>query len=119
MTDRPDISLDVSVINSLNTGSDHRMIREKARINTKFRDNFHSPDQQDNCPEDKNFFRTYQIISGHERGKRPNVASELFWPGVWGQKLAMFCCSVVNSRLSWPEIGFKHCIVFPVINFKF
>ena len=28
MTDRPDIFLDVSVINSLNTGSDHRMMRE-------------------------------------------------------------------------------------------
>ena len=36
MTDRPDIFLNVSVINSLNTGSDHRMIRGKARINTKF-----------------------------------------------------------------------------------
>ena len=36
MTDRPDIFLDVSVINSLNTGSNHRMIREKAKINTKF-----------------------------------------------------------------------------------
>ena len=36
MTDRPDIFLDVSVINSLNTGSDHRMVRGKARINTKF-----------------------------------------------------------------------------------
>ena len=28
MTDRPDIFLDASVINSLNTGSDHRMMRE-------------------------------------------------------------------------------------------
>ena len=36
MTDRPDIFLGVSVINSLNTGSDHRMIRGKARITTKF-----------------------------------------------------------------------------------
>ena len=36
MMDRPDIFLDVSVINSLNTGSDHCMIRGKARINTKF-----------------------------------------------------------------------------------
>ena len=36
MTDRPEIFLDVSVINSLNTGSDHRMVRGKARINTKF-----------------------------------------------------------------------------------
>ena len=36
MTDSPDIFLDVSVINSLNTGSDHRMIRGKARIDTKF-----------------------------------------------------------------------------------
>ena len=36
MTDRPDIFLDLSVINSINTGSDHRMIRGKARINTKF-----------------------------------------------------------------------------------
>ena len=36
MTDRPDIFLDVSVINSLNTGSDHRMKRGKARIDTKF-----------------------------------------------------------------------------------
>ena len=36
MTDRPDIFLDVSVIKSLNTGSDHRIIRGKARINTKF-----------------------------------------------------------------------------------
>ena len=36
VTDRPDIFLDVSVINSLNTGSDHRMVRGKARINTKF-----------------------------------------------------------------------------------
>ena len=31
MTDRPDIFLDVSVINSLNTGSDHRMIRGKSK----------------------------------------------------------------------------------------
>ena len=29
MTDRPDIFLHVSVINSFNTGSDHRMIREQ------------------------------------------------------------------------------------------
>ena len=36
MIDRPDIFLDVSVINSLNTGSDHRMIRGKASIGTKF-----------------------------------------------------------------------------------
>ena len=36
MTDRPHIFLDVSVINSLNTGCDHRMIRGKARIDTKF-----------------------------------------------------------------------------------
>ena len=36
MTDRPDIFLDASVINSLNTGSDHRMIRGRARIDTKF-----------------------------------------------------------------------------------
>ena len=36
MTDRPDIFLDVSVINSLNMGSDHRMIRGKARIDAKF-----------------------------------------------------------------------------------
>ena len=36
MTDRPDILLDVSVINSINTGSDHRMIRGKAKIDTKF-----------------------------------------------------------------------------------
>ena len=36
MTDRPDIFLDVSVINNLNTGSDHCIIREKARMNTKF-----------------------------------------------------------------------------------
>ena len=35
MMDRPDIFLDVSVINSFNTGSDHRMVRGKARINTK------------------------------------------------------------------------------------
>ena len=35
MTDRPDIFLDVSVINRLNTGNDHRMIRWKARINTR------------------------------------------------------------------------------------
>ena len=36
MTDRPDIFLDISVNNSLNTGSDHRMIRGKERIDTKF-----------------------------------------------------------------------------------
>ena len=36
MTNSPDIFLDVSVISSLNTGSDHRMMRGKARINTKF-----------------------------------------------------------------------------------
>ena len=36
MTDRPDIFLDVSVINSLNTCSDRRMKRTRARINTKF-----------------------------------------------------------------------------------
>ena len=36
MTDRLDIFLDVSVINSFNTGSDHRMIRGRARIDTKF-----------------------------------------------------------------------------------
>ena len=36
MTDRPDIFLDVSVINSLNTDSDHRIVRGKARIYTKF-----------------------------------------------------------------------------------
>ena len=36
MMDRPDIFLDVSVINSLNTRSDHRMIRGKARTDTKF-----------------------------------------------------------------------------------
>ena len=36
MTDRPDIFLDVSVINSFNTGSDHHMIRGRARISTKF-----------------------------------------------------------------------------------
>ena len=31
MTDRPDIFLDVSVINSFNTGSDHRMIRAESK----------------------------------------------------------------------------------------
>ena len=36
MTDKPDIFLDVSVIKSFNTGSDHCMIRGKARIDTKF-----------------------------------------------------------------------------------
>ena len=36
VTERPDIFLDVSVTNSLNMGSDHRMIREKTRIDTKF-----------------------------------------------------------------------------------
>ena len=35
MTDRPDIFLDISVINSLNTGSDHRMVRGQARIDTR------------------------------------------------------------------------------------
>ena len=34
MTDRPDTFLDVSVIISLNTDSDHRMIRGKARVET-------------------------------------------------------------------------------------
>ena len=32
MTDSPDIFFDVSVINSFNTGSDHRMIRGRVRI---------------------------------------------------------------------------------------
>ena len=36
MADRLDIFLDVSVLNSLNTGSDHRLIREKARIGRRF-----------------------------------------------------------------------------------
>ena len=36
MTDIPDIFRDLSVINSLNKGSDHCMIRRKARIDTKF-----------------------------------------------------------------------------------
>ena len=36
MTDRLDIFLDISVINNLNMGSDHRMIRGKARIDIKF-----------------------------------------------------------------------------------
>ena len=37
MTDRPDIFLDVSVLNSLNTGSNHRMVKGKAKINTRFK----------------------------------------------------------------------------------
>ena len=36
MTDRTDIFIDVIVINSFNTSSDHRMIRGRARIDTKF-----------------------------------------------------------------------------------
>ena len=36
MTDRPDIFLDASVINSFISGSDNRMIRGKASIDTKF-----------------------------------------------------------------------------------
>ena len=36
MTDRSDILLDVSDINSLSTGSDHPMIKGKARIDTRF-----------------------------------------------------------------------------------
>ena len=35
-TDRTDTFPDVSVINSLNTGSDHHLIRGKARIDTRF-----------------------------------------------------------------------------------
>ena len=36
MTNRPDIFFDVSVINSFNTDSNHRMIRVRERIYTKF-----------------------------------------------------------------------------------
>ncbi len=35
LTDRPHIFTDISVINSLNTGSDHRMVRGSLNINTK------------------------------------------------------------------------------------
>ena len=36
ITDKLDIFLNVSVINSLNTGSDHRLMKEKERIDTWF-----------------------------------------------------------------------------------
>ena len=36
MMDRPDIFLDVSVVNSLIKGSDHCLITRKAKIDTKF-----------------------------------------------------------------------------------
>ena len=42
MMDRPDIFLDVSVIDSLNTGSDHRMVRRKARIDAKIESRINS-----------------------------------------------------------------------------
>jgi len=35
LSDKSDIFTDVSVINQLNTGSDHRMVRSKIRINTR------------------------------------------------------------------------------------
>ena len=35
LTDKPRIFTDLSIVNKFNTGSDHRMVRGKARINTK------------------------------------------------------------------------------------